>query len=1424
MKSSLHRSVSHFSIVLQALFSKRPALDSTTFYGSSCEIEELENRVLLSGISSGVVSGKQYHKVTFEDASGDKVMVSLIDNKTHKVSNAATFTIGLNGGVLNHEDINTITLSKGITDGVSLSIKALPVKLSSSTYSSGVVSVNSIEAGSSILKLGAINLSAAIVNDIHLPNVDIGSISLNTGQAQYADRINTVTNTPITNYQPTAGAIDLGDVEAASIGAIVIKGVQAQNNRQLDFTNDLTGNINVSGRIGSITDLFGGLSGSITADTVGLVNVNSLGGSVTVTNVMNPPAGTTDPLTGVTDYTYANTTSVQTGTMLGSLTIAGNVSLQVSSGYEGNVTAMGHVYFGVNAGLTNGSIYGAGGISGLGSETAPINLPGTSNTSFATSGQSENYQQPPSNPPIPPPIGSEFPTTTYNLGATIAAINVNGGIGEDFTIKSAGDVGNITAQTFTDNGPTITALGKIGNLTATSTGGVINGTFDAGKGIGNLTATAEVDGTYTARGSSNIGSITAGWGIGVNDDMTVSANTIGNITSYFGDIYGNYTSYSTELAPTWVPATSSSPAHFDTGLAIGNITAGTGTVYGIFDADGNIGSIDANGISGSFTSASGDIGYVQDPNHLTEMIPGNIIASRRNGNAIDGATFSAGNSIGNIYATLTNPNGGVNGIANSTFVAGTYGSTDPSITPSIGNISVNNAGYGSGIYQSVFGVDNVNGQVSNANIGTISVNCPNQNPEIGSAAIKASVFNGSTQTQLYYNPSTHAFMDSAYYNTALAHNTDFAYYNSTTGQDVGGEYYNPIIGINTNSSYYCTLTTTQTDFAYYDKQTGIYTNSSIDSATGLENFANTANSLNVENIPNTATGIYNNEGTIGNITVTANQNYYGILGSTFGAGQSGSIGDLNVQSGLFAIALSNIHANQPALGYAGSGSDFSGHIGEINVKSTSTNNGQVSSYIPTPVPTPANWIAGPILFPSTAGSNGGGIYGSLISASGCIGDISTQSIGYGIVSTSITANDGSHNTTPGTGSLGKITVNVTGAGASGITEGMYVTGLLGSGPLGNIPGPLTDVFGAVIDRNTGLFQGAIINGPDFINLPPNLTVIPSSFSGTSIGDVTVNLSSMNGDSAAISHSQFTATCLQSGNDTGTIGNITVSNSSPSARAHGIYGGSFNAGAAGSIGNVAVTEAGGDAISTYNGFNNNLIPSVFSATGLAENSSGTPVQNQFTSTIGTVTISENSTVESSFLGSGPGEGITAGIFQAMATIGNITSSGVGEQHLVLGDNRVGVLHHLGVGNLDFSLISIGNTLTATFTSDLTGSANQVGDITTGLGGMVITNGLSLNTVGNISVGSFLHSPDAAPLLPVAVGSGSAGSSIGLISVGVGTPADSSNYLFSFTQMNGVGSPGSSVLAVHFLDGTSDISTAQAASGINNVSGGIKAVLI
>ena len=62
--------------------------------------------------------------------------------------------------------------------------------------------------------LGGIQLSAAIVNSTKLTGVPVGNITLDAGQAPYADRINTQNANQTTGdslmYQPVTGLIHLG--------------------------------------------------------------------------------------------------------------------------------------------------------------------------------------------------------------------------------------------------------------------------------------------------------------------------------------------------------------------------------------------------------------------------------------------------------------------------------------------------------------------------------------------------------------------------------------------------------------------------------------------------------------------------------------------------------------------------------------------------------------------------------------------------------------------------------------------------------------------------------------------------------------------------------------------------------------------------------------------------------------------------------------------------------------------------------------------------------------------------------------------------------------------------------------------------------------------------------------------------------------
>ena len=131
---------------------------------------------------SGVGTGLHKKKVTFTDSDGDKVTVKLTGPST------AYFDIALSGAASNNADIDSILIHGG-TASSALSITVTPVKfhhsvvgVTPSIYSGGVDWVNEIDAtGTTALR--GIALSGAIVADINLPGVTVGSIGLNPGKA-----------------------------------------------------------------------------------------------------------------------------------------------------------------------------------------------------------------------------------------------------------------------------------------------------------------------------------------------------------------------------------------------------------------------------------------------------------------------------------------------------------------------------------------------------------------------------------------------------------------------------------------------------------------------------------------------------------------------------------------------------------------------------------------------------------------------------------------------------------------------------------------------------------------------------------------------------------------------------------------------------------------------------------------------------------------------------------------------------------------------------------------------------------------------------------------------------------------------------------------------------------------------------------------
>ncbi|MFM7244237.1 MAG: hypothetical protein ACKO40_08690, partial [Planctomycetaceae bacterium] len=226
-------------------------------------VDVLEQRRLLA-ITPGTVYGAT--PATWTDADGDTVTVSV----TGSLAPGAGFTVELAGLATDNADATTIDL-RGLTTSNGLQVVVTPntLKTQPGTGFATMVSAgytNVFQIGNNTAApstgLGGIQLSAAIVNSTKLPGVPVGNITLDAGQAPYADRINTQNSNQTTGdstmYNPVTGLIHLGGIIAASVDEIVINGAisaKTNNPHDLTTTNDFRSVIEVAGRIGSIVGL-----------------------------------------------------------------------------------------------------------------------------------------------------------------------------------------------------------------------------------------------------------------------------------------------------------------------------------------------------------------------------------------------------------------------------------------------------------------------------------------------------------------------------------------------------------------------------------------------------------------------------------------------------------------------------------------------------------------------------------------------------------------------------------------------------------------------------------------------------------------------------------------------------------------------------------------------------------------------------------------------------------------------------------------------------------------------------------------------------------------------------------------------------------------------------------------------------------------
>jgi YD repeat-containing protein len=526
---------------------------------AASEMEALESRLLLSGITAGSKVLKSYN---FVDADGDKVSIKL----TGKVAKGAGFQVD---GLGNGFDVNEINLVGNLGNN-NLVVNVTPVKLAPSDrttanqlYTAGYTNIatitrdgadGTIGAGSTAIKNIALN--AAVVGDISLAGADItGAINLGIGKTAFVDRINTASPTTPgseSSYVPSVGFIDLYDVSAKSIGLITVNGTGAAattGNLVPGYTpsNDLLGSITVSGNLGGIT--------GVRSDLAGTVDV---GGNLGKVNV---------------------------GDLSGTLSAGGNITIILPDGSDATISAGKHlnVAWRGNTLISSANLIAGEGISGLATSTSDDLI-----------------------------LGSKFDGTLTNTGAAfgISNIVVRGGVSDNFTATSAGAIGNISAIGLA--GVTLTASGgNIGAITATA--GQISGSITASGNIGAITvdggtlsATVVAGGSIGAIDADNTGDAISGSFVAGTSITSITAKTVNGAAitgladftagTFIGDISATATANGEAISKVNVEPDPLEPeiwdyADFIAGTTIGKIDARGSVTAATFDADGAIGAI-----------------------------------------------------------------------------------------------------------------------------------------------------------------------------------------------------------------------------------------------------------------------------------------------------------------------------------------------------------------------------------------------------------------------------------------------------------------------------------------------------------------------------------------------------------------------------------------------------------------------------------------------------------------------------------------------------------------------------------------------------------------------------------------------------------------------------------------------------------------
>lgn len=1264
-------------------FAAAPVKSRKSRAAATMEMEPLENRILLSGIGTGL----EKKSVIFNDADGDLVKVSMTGGKD------ATFDIDL-GGADNNADIANIQ----INGNGSLSIVVTPVgSLSrpSAVFAAGAAwdvtpgytNVGSITAKAGVAAIGSIGLTAAVVDDIDLGSATVNNLSLNTGKVAMVDSVmsrNTGT------FSANLGIIDFHDITAGKINQISLAG-------SATGVNDFEGDITVANGIGRISGSHSMINGQILV----------AGAVSTVGNIVTSGSG---PGSG--------------------LSVTGDLTLN-AAGFQGSIDVGGHLNLGITGGSAfTGTIHATGGISGIkASTTDAISITGADvNGQIITDGDMGGLVFTNSDVDhgsfVAAKIGAimignkgganVITASTFEAGTIGVITSYSGGLGTNNSFLADALGGIVIRNDNLDKTNAIEVTNALGNIdisngsmdamiSAGSAGNIsilhgnFTGTVSADTTVGTITVTAgQFDGTVVAGG--NIAAISANWldHVVAGDGITAGAviHSDGTIGSIVGtSVNGNGINGSSITAGGAITTLAGTSYHGGAGITAlvpvaasiatisGTSSDGFGILNSTFTADaGTIGSITGTGftggISGVTANSATDIGAVMGKATATgdgilnsnfnalggqvTSVAGSTVSTAATGAGLDTVGISASGNIGPVSGSafagagissgsflstqgnigaITGASSSITGAVTSHGIAGTVVNANGSVA----SISGTAGGSGDGLN----GI-NVNGQTT---VGAISGTSLNGNAISGGTITGASV--GAISATVKGTTGATSGITGGITVTAVAGDIGaITVTDASTGTGITGGTYRAtgnIGAINVTSVGIGISVGTYTADSDLNNAGDIISISATVSGAGNDGINGaTFKGANIGPVTATLTAVTGAGDGIDTVTFTA-------LTKVETAPLSGRFNNTGM---IGAITVTNASTDTAADGIVGSSfsAGAAGSIGAVNV-TTLGGDGIVNT------PFFANNLTGTdTLFTST------------------IGAVTIRAADIGASNGDFTANAG----------IGAIQVN---SGEYGIAVGSSFLGDVNSDGTGNI------VSVSVTTKEAGF---------DAIN--------SSSFTAANIGTITVNQTAATGFGDGLDTATFTAvTNTDDGtgkfNNLGTIGTITVTTAS-SAASWGINGSSFNAGAGGGIGAITVTTQTSSAI--------------VGSTFYAANTTGT--DTKLDSTIGAIQVL------------GAGTGIASGTFSSISSIGAISSTGTGSQAFTLNTDTVGTLSFNSLANGSTVTATV-NTATSIGSVSVSNPTPGVS------GNFTLVGGAALTKLNNITVDGNATLPNLASVTQV-----------------------------------------------------------------------------